>query len=113
DCAERIKEAVEEDLGQLIATPKVFIDEPGIEGGSDWEKTLQKALCRSVAMVAVCAQVYFHPDRPWCGREWAAMEHLSRKRLGGKDFYTIIPLVYRETRPMPPVSAKVQYIDIS
>ena len=41
------------------------------------------------------------------------MEALSRKRLQGKDFYTIIPLIYRKTQPMPAVSAKVQYIDIS
>ena len=64
-------------------------------------------------MVAVCSPIYYDPGHRWCGLEWAAMDGLSQQRLPNEVFGTIIPLVFRETSPLPAVSARVQYVDIS
>jgi hypothetical protein len=91
----------------------VFLDEDSIRGGAEWQRTVGQALCRSVAMVAICAPIYFHPKHRWCGLEWAAMDLLGRLRLMGEDLGAIIPVVYRETKPQPGALEPIQYIDIS
>ena len=112
DCANRVKEAIENDLSQLISNPNVFLDTSMI-GGTDWEKRLKNALCHSISMVALCAPIYYHPDHNWCGLEWAAMDTLCEKRIPGEDIRTIIPLIVRVSAPLPDPVSRVQSIDIS
>lgn len=112
DCAQRVREAIESDLSQLISNPNVFLDTSMI-GGTDWQRRLKSALCHSVTMVALCAPIYYHPDHQWCGLEWAAMDSLCEKRLPGENIRTIIPLLIRVSTPLPAPVSRVQHIDIS
>jgi len=113
NCARRIKEAIEELLALDIPTPKVFLDEREITGGAVWRRRLERALCRSVAMVSICAPIYYHPSHGWCGLEWAAMDRLSQERLPNSDFKTIIPVLLRKQDPLPREVLEIQYIDFS
>ena len=113
ECARRVKEAIESELRYSVPDPRVFLDETNISVGDVWRNVLSQALCRSVAMVAICAPIYYHPAHPWCGVEWAGMEQLSNKRLENLSFGTIIPIVVRERKAVPEVVAKFQYVDFS
>jgi hypothetical protein len=113
DCAKYVKDRIEQSLASLVPNPKVFIDETGITVADDWEETLGRALCRSVAMVAICTPMYYHREHRWCGIEWATMHALSAKRLPGKNFKAIIPLLARKSDPLPQAVQKVQYADLS
>jgi len=64
-------------------------------------------------MVAICAPIYYRPEHHWCGLEWAAMELISLTRLRGKNFKTIIPLIYRGSDNLPVAVSRIQYIDVS
>jgi TIR domain len=112
DLAETVQAAIQKKLAASFARPAVFLDKQ-ISGGDDWEKRIQHALCRSISMVAICAPIYYRPEHIWCGREWAAMEKISDLRLRGKDFKTIIPLMYRDDGYLPASVSKIQPIDVS
>jgi hypothetical protein len=107
-----VKAAIARKLASSFARPEVFLDEQ-ISGGDLWERKIQRALCRSVSMVAICAPIYYRAEHEWCGREWAAMEMISDLRLHGKDFTTIIPLMYKLSDPLPAPVSRIQYIDVS
>jgi hypothetical protein len=64
-------------------------------------------------MVAICAPIYYHPEHAWCGREWAAMDGLSRRRLENAPFRAIIPIIMRERDNLPEPVAATQYVDFS
>ena len=113
ECAQRVKEAIENDLALSVSDPKVFLDESSIQGGTDWEGKLNEALCRSVSMAALCAGIYYHPKHKWCGLEWAAMDYLCERRLPGSNLRTIIPLIVKVEPSIPEVVLKTQCIDIS
>jgi hypothetical protein len=112
DLALTVQAVIQRKLAASFARPAVFLDKQ-IQGGDVWQNRIRRALCRSVSMVAICAPVYYHPDHEWCGREWAAMEMISDLRLRGKDFKTIIPLMYKVSNPLPPAVSNIQYIDVS
>jgi hypothetical protein len=112
ECAQCVKDAIVTDLATLVDEPKVFLD-TNMPGGTDWEKTLKRALCRSLAMVALCAPIYYDKSHIWCGLEWAAMESLGNKRLPGMEIRLIIPLIVRESNPYPKPVSSIQYINIS
>ncbi len=113
DCANFLKESLEENLADTIDKPKVFLDQSHIKGGDDWQKIIIQALCRSVVLVAVCAPVYYKPSHKWCGLEWAGMQNLGEKRLPKEDFHTIIPIMVRKNDPLPDPVSKIQYFDFS
>ena len=114
DCARRVKEAVESELGASFTDPQVFLDETVIQAGNLWRPTLQQALCGSMCMVAICAPIYFRSEHHWCGLEWASMEKLADCRLPkSAEYTTIIPLIVRKSDPLPWEAAKIQYIDVS
>ena len=112
-CARNIKEAIEESLALSIASPRVFLDESEIYGGADWQETLIRSLCRSVAMVSICAPIYYHPSHTWCGLEWAAMHGLSQQRIPRAEFKTIIPVLLKQDSSMPECISQIQYVDFS
>jgi hypothetical protein len=112
ECAKKLKECIEGNLAASILEPRVFLDETEIRGGDDWAKKIAQALCKSVALVAVCAPIYYHRSHEWCGFEWAGMDMLSKSRLPNEDFGTIIPIVVKKHKPPEPIS-KIQFIDFS
>jgi hypothetical protein len=109
----RVREAIRGELSLSVNNPSVFLDE-SIETGSRWKPTLKEALCQSLTMVAICAPIYYHPERPWCGLEWATMEELKRRRLPHHDeLGTIIPIILREAQHQPKIVSDIQWINIS
>jgi hypothetical protein len=108
--------ALERELNNLLGRSSVFLDETHIQIGDDWQSRLSGDLCRSVAMVAVCAPPYFSAQHPWCGVEWAAMRRLSERRLGGEPDGLILPLLFRGFHPTgaaPAALAATQFHDVS
>jgi hypothetical protein len=112
ECARTVRNAIEQGLASSFVRPAVFLDEQ-MTGGADWEILIRRTLCRSISMVAICAPIYYRPEHGWCGREWAAMEKMSAKRLPGQAFSSIIPLMYKKSDPLPPAVSRIQYIDVS
>jgi|ERR1019366_415524 hypothetical protein len=113
ECARQVTRAITGRLAQLFAEPRVFLDETALQVGDTWEPRLKSALCKSMAMVAVCAPIYYHPKHKWCGLEWAAMDVLSNNRFPGQSSKAIFSLMIRMSEPLPPVISATQYIDIS
>jgi len=113
DCAQRLKDGIEEYLSLSIPHPRVFLDMSEITGGAEWQRQLQKALCKSISMVSICAPIYYHPSHRWCGLEWAAMDELSNHRLPGATFKSIIPVLLKKDASVPHEVAQIQYLDFS
>lgn len=111
--ARKIKDRIEDLLALDIPDPGVFFDTSEILVGADWRRQVPKALCRSIAMVSICAPIYFHPSHWWCRLEWAAMDMLSQKRLPNADFKAIIPVLIKRDHPLPSEVEEIQYIDLS
>jgi hypothetical protein len=112
-CARTIKREIEQALALSIPNPKVFLDERILRVGDDWPMVLQEALCRSVSMVAICAPIYYRQEHKWCGYEWAAMQRLSTIRLPGEGYHAIIPILLKQSDPIPAAVRAIQYIDIT
>jgi len=112
-CALHVRDVIQQTLARDIPDPRVFLDETHLLPGTEWSLALRAALCRSVTMVAICAPIYYDSTHHWCGREWAFMYSLSRARLAGHDFTTIIPLIFRMSSELPEPVKALQYVDIS
>lgn len=112
-CVDRLEEEIGTHLAPSFPTPSIFRDKTALRVGDEWEKRIAKALCRSVAMVAICTPMYYHPQHRFCGLEWAAMEQLSRIRLVHQDYKAIIPVIHTRSDPFPEIMSPTQYIDIS
>ncbi|MBZ5491472.1 MAG: toll/interleukin-1 receptor domain-containing protein [Acidobacteriia bacterium] len=113
ECAQILETEISRRLATFFPLPKVFLDQHELKGGDEWKERLRHELCRSVAMIAICAPIYYHPMHDWCGREWAAMEQLGECRLKGQDHKTIIPVLFKKSEPLPNAVSKIQYIDIT
>jgi hypothetical protein len=111
ECCNRIKHGIEQMLYDSVPEPKVFFDEQDVPEGGRWHQATARALCKSVAMVAICVPVYYHFERG--GLEWAAMEVLSESRLPGEDFTAIIPVTLRVRGPVPKRVARIRSFDMS
>lgn len=109
--ARKVKEGVEKYLADYVHEPRVFFRETDVTGEARWQE-LSRALCRSVAMVAICAPVYFHPRRR-CGLEWSAMDSLSRLRFPNDDLKAIIPAFFRKRGRLPQAVTMVHPVDFS
>jgi hypothetical protein len=115
ECAQQVRDALIRHLGSSFNQPRVFLD-TGMGGGADWEKTLRGALCRSLVMVAICADIYYHPAHAWCGLEWAAMDALRARRIPDSDLRTIVPLMIKKVSDvslLPPAVRVPQWRDVS
>ena len=113
DCARYIRDAIANELALSVPAPKVFLDETSILAGSEWSPSLRHALCKSIAMVAICAPIYYHPAHKMCGLEWAAMEMLGRRRLPNEELKAIIPIMVRNSNSLPNAMSRFQFIDLS
>ena len=113
-CAKKLKEEIENRLKSLYFDPKVFIDYSDIKGGMEWKKFIRKALLKSIAMVAVCAPIYYSETHKWCGYEWAFMDLLSKRRFPNESLPLIIPVMVRgEIKELPDVVLKKNPIDVT
>ena len=113
NCARAMQTTIRGKLGKSFSKPAVFRDESERIAGDEWEKKIPRALCRSICMVAICAPIYYHPEHPWCGLEWAVMENFSSTRLCGKDFKAILPVMVRMSDPLPRAVSKIDRFDVS
>jgi len=112
-CAQEVRDALLQQLGYSVPAPSVFLDIE-LRGGVNWEMKIQRALCRSVVMVAICSGIYYHPSHEWCGLEWAAMDALGRKRLRDSDLLAIFPMMLKRERSLPPAAVRIpQWADVS
>jgi hypothetical protein len=112
-CARGVKEAIIQGLSYSIPNPRVFLDLDDIPPGHAWEPTVRGALCKSLVMVAICAAIYYHPDHEWCGLEWAAMDNLGEMRFPGDKLLTIVPVMVKIEKPIPPTVERPQWVNIS
>lgn len=113
DCAKTLKDKIESELGSVFPMPRVFLDEEEIRFGIEWKRKISQALCKSVAMVAICAPIYYHPSHSWCGFEWRGMELLSYQRFPGMNHKAIIPVIWRHVEPTPKAVKEIQWVDFS
>lgn len=113
DCARHIRDAITNDLALSVPEPRVFLDETAIVAGNEWPLSLRNALCKSIAMVAICAPIYYHPAHEWCGLEWAAMAMLGQRRLPNEETKAIIPIMIRTSIILPRVVSRIRYVDLS
>lgn len=60
----------------------VFLDERELRPGVPWETEISQALCRSVCLIALCGPRYY--ESQYCGREFASMNYLGKRRLGAR-----------------------------
>ena len=77
NCANRLKEVLEDKLSDKFHEPNVFLDSDSINPGAPWPNAIKDALCRSVTMIAVWSNMYFDQRHQWCGLEWATMHELK------------------------------------
>jgi hypothetical protein len=112
-CAERVEADIMSGLSEFITVPKVWRDEPGLQPGDIWSDVIKQKLCRTVAMVAICGPMYYHPRHFWCGLEWAAMQAMSDARLHGYTFAAVLPIIAKKRGPLPIVVSAIQFADLS
>lgn len=86
----------------------VYLDDDRLQGGELIESSITDALCKSVCMLLVYWNNYFDKSRPYCAREYRAMEELERIRQSYLSRASaspppglIIPVVIRGERSMP------------
>src|SRR5579872_5206369 len=90
----KLKKAIMEEAPEYGLPACVFSDSD-IPTGSEWEREMTRALCESIALIAICGPDYYESD--WCGREWAGMAMLAAGRLGATGG-AILPLVFQPVR---------------
>jgi len=115
ECAERFQKSIRRDLANSFPDPQVYLDKINLRVGDIWDPAIRTSLCESIAMVAICCPMYYHPTHNFCGLEWATMEKLSESRLPGERFGTIFPVIFRKSasEPLPEKVSRIQYADIS
>ena len=59
----------------------IFIDRERMRGGTLFDPSLARALCKSVCMVVIYTPTYFSKKHSYCAREYRAMETLEQQRL--------------------------------
>jgi hypothetical protein len=112
ELTDALKNYIEPYLGE-----PVFIDEERLKPGYLFNPALAEALCQSVCMIVVYSPTY--EDRPYCLREYAAMEELQERRfrmmgrtIGERGM--IIPIVFRGEEFIPPkLKGHIHYADFS
>lgn len=113
---EDLSKALSSEL-ELLLDEGVYYDKARLEGGNKIDPTLAKSLCRSLCMVVVFTSGYFSKTRPYCAREYLAMERLEEARqklLVDKSNGLIIPIIVRDKEDFPPsIRRKRNYYDFT
>ena len=110
--ARRIQQEIENELGNQVPNPRVFLNTKHIQAGDFWPQELRDNLAGSLTMVAVLSQIYFTEEHFWCGIEWTAMDKLGAARLPHNNVQPIIPVLFRKP-VLPPGVELRQYLDLS
>jgi hypothetical protein len=102
----QLKTALSSELA-AFTTKQVYVDWERLKGGDFYNEALAKALCESACMVMVYVPTYFDEHKPFCTREYMAMQKLESLRLprlgsvGQLQHGLIIPIVFRGLRYLP------------
>jgi TIR domain len=102
----QLKTALSSEL-EAFTTKQVYVDWERLKGGDFYNEALSQALCESACMVMVYVPTYFDEHKPYCTREYKAMEKLESKRLplldaaGQLQHGLIIPIVFRGLKFLP------------
>ena len=85
---------------------EVYVDWERIKGGSFYNESLAKALCKSVCMVMIFTPTYFSEEHSFCAREYRSMEVLEQQRLKllssqHRDHGCILPVILRGSKFFP------------
>jgi hypothetical protein len=102
----QLKTALSSELA-AFTTKQVYVDWERLKGGDFYNEALAKALCESACMVMVYVPAYFDEHKPFCTREYMAMQKLESQRLpmlgsvGQLQNGLIIPIVFRGLRFLP------------
>lgn len=105
--AEALRSELEPLIGDFVENT-VYLDEERLKGGEKFNLSLARALCASACWVMVYVPQYFR--RPYCQREFRAMQILEERRLGHPDIALephkgmIIPIILRGKREKLPAS---------
>jgi len=91
----------------VLVEEDIFVDRERLRGGIFFDPALARALCRSICMVVIYTPTYFSRLKPYCAREYRAMEMLEEKRLSrvqkalARECGLIIPIVLRGVKSLP------------
>jgi hypothetical protein len=92
---------LEEDVNE------VYVDSSRLQGGDFFNRTLERALCESVCMIALFTPTYFSVSHSYCAREFKAMLDLEAMRFSrlkvqrSPERGLIIPIVLRREDRLP------------
>lgn len=121
DCEDWVKKTLKPLLLKVIRDyyigddePRIFIDEEGIDIGSEWPIKIKKALARSKCMLAVWSPSYFRKSK-WCVIEYSVMnyrqEKLKAAAMGNPSL--IWPVVFRKLDPVPSFVKEIECLDLT
>jgi hypothetical protein len=91
----------------LMIEEDLYLDRERMRGGTFFNPSLARALCKSVCMIVIYTPTYFSKTHPYCAREYRAMEHLEQLRLAkldrtfSRECGLIIPIVLRGEASLP------------
>jgi hypothetical protein len=101
-------------LPQCVAEePRIFIDF-GLETGTDWPLSLQRALKRSKCLLPILTPEYFRSS--WCRSEWESMIERERQlelRTESNPLTLIYPVRFFDGEHFPPEAQQMQWYDLS
>lgn len=118
ELARALRSELEPLIGDRVETT-VYLDEERLKGGEKFNLALARALCASACWVMVYVPQYFR--RPYCQREFRAMQILEERRLSYPDIGLephkgmIIPIILRGKREQLPggLSEEVHCLEFS
>ena len=106
DFIEELQKALENRLGLLGVSLKVFVDTDRLKPSYSVSPGLAEAICQSVCMVVVYNNGYFDKTNPFCAKEFCAMLELENERLRANNIdpklNLIIPVLLRKSDRLPP-----------
>jgi len=99
----------------LVTTLPVWFDTARLTAGEMWHSASAEALLTSVCMVPVLTPTYFSRERPYCSREYLAMERVEviRGHATGQHKSLILPVVLRGVTHLPRIVTERQWFDFS
>ena len=89
-----LEERLRQQLGDILGDEvQIWQDTKNIRFGQDWPDEIEKAICRSVAFLAVLSPSYLNSD--WCARERKVfLDHCkARNQLKAGSFHRFLKLV--------------------
>jgi hypothetical protein len=117
EMVDQLAEALKYELDALTAKP-VYLDSQ-VQTGDFYNQVIATALCQSACMVMIYVPTYFDESRPYCSREYKAMQGLEQERLkllgvSAPQQGLIFPAVFRGLDSLPlEIKAHRAYYDFT